>query len=305
MLTAAVRDLHRAYPGRYLTDVRTSAPQIWEHNPLITKLDEADRKTQVINMEYPLVHHSNRRPYHFLHGFVQFLEQKLSLKIPVTEFRGDIHLADIEKRWMSQIAETGYRGPFWIMMAGGKFDFTAKWWDPAAYQAVVNHFRGRIQFVQCGEASHWHPALDGVINLVGKTDIRQFIRLMYHAQGVICPVTFAMHLAAAVESPPGRVKHRPCIVIGGGREPPHWEAYPFHQYISTIGMLPCCDSGGCWKSRCQLVGDGDLKDRANICTEAVQVSENLRIPRCMQMISAADVIRRIEMYFEGSMLSGI
>src|SRR5690606_2938423 len=138
---------------------------IWESNPHITKLDEADRKVQLINMEYPLVHQSNKRPYHFLHGFVQFLEDKLGLRIPVTEFRGDIHLAEMEKRWMSQVAEAGHKGPFWIIVAGGKFDFTAKWWDPAAYQAVVDHFQGRIQFVQCGEAAHWHPALNGVINL--------------------------------------------------------------------------------------------------------------------------------------------
>ena len=302
MLTAAVRDLHRAYPGKFVTDVRTAAGQIWNANPHITKLDEADRSVRTINMEYPLVHQSNKRPYHFLHGFVQFLEQKLDLRIPLTEFRGDIHLADAERRWMSQVAETGYKGPFWIMVAGGKFDFTAKWWDPAAYQAVVDHFRGRIQFVQCGDASHWHPPLNGVINLIGKTDIRQFIRLMHHAQGVICPVTFAMHLAAAVETPAQRPKQRPCIVIGGGREPPHWEAYPFHQYISTVGMLPCCAEGGCWKSRCQLVGDGDPKDRANVCTEVVQLNEALRIPRCMHMISADDVIRRIEMYFSGKLI---
>ena len=38
-----------------------------------------------------------------------------------------------------------------------------------------------------------------VLDLRGKTDLRQLIRLVYHAQGVLCPVTLAMHLAAAVE----------------------------------------------------------------------------------------------------------
>ena len=79
---------------------------------------------------------------------------------------------------MSQVEETGYRGRFWVIMAGGKYDFTAKWWDPARYQQVVDHFRGKLLFVQCGEAGHWHPKLDGVLNLVGKTDTRQFIRLI-------------------------------------------------------------------------------------------------------------------------------
>lgn len=134
---------------------------------------------------------------------------------------------------MSQVEELGFRGRFWIMMAGGKYDFTAKWWNPDFYQEVVDHFQGRIQFVQCGEAGHWHPPLKGVINLIGKTDTRQFVRLMYHADGVVCPVTFAMHLAAAVEMKPGRPKNRACVVIAGGREPSHWEAYPHHQFIHT------------------------------------------------------------------------
>ena len=33
MLTAAVRDLHAAAPGRYVTDVRTSADALFENNP--------------------------------------------------------------------------------------------------------------------------------------------------------------------------------------------------------------------------------------------------------------------------------
>src|SRR5947209_2483574 len=41
MLTAAVRDLHAAAPGRYCTDVRTSCPALWDHNPHLTPLHEA------------------------------------------------------------------------------------------------------------------------------------------------------------------------------------------------------------------------------------------------------------------------
>jgi len=301
MMTAAVRDLHRAHPHRFLTDVRSPAKALWEFNPHLTPLEETDPDVRVIEMHYPLIHQSNSRPYHFIHGYIQYLEEQLDCRIPVTDFHGDIYLADVEKRWMSQVEELGYRGRFWIMMAGGKFDFTAKWWNPAFYQQVVDHFRGRIQFVQCGERSHWHPALQGVINLIGKTDIRQFVRLMYHADGVVCPVTFAMHLAAAVESKPGQPFHRPCVVLAGGREPAQWEAYPHHQFLSTNGMLPCCENGGCWKSRCQPVGDGDAKDR-DLCEAPVEVSPTLQIARCMNMLTPADVIRRIELYYEGGLL---
>ena len=301
MLTAAVRDLHAAAPGKFQTDVRTSTDALWEHNPHLTNLREGESGVESLDMHYPLVHQSNQRPYHFLHGYAQYLEERLGLRVPVTRFAGDIHLSAAEK---SAPPLEGLALPerFWIIVAGGKHDFTAKWWNPASYQQVVDHFRGKIQFVQCGEAGHWHPPLEGVVNLIGKTTTRQFVRLMYHADGVICPVTFAMHLAAAVETKPGRPKHRPCVVIAGGREPTQWEAYPHHQYLSTTGMLSCCADGGCWKSRCQLVGDGDLKDRRDVCEQPVQITPQLRIPKCLDMISADDVIRRIEMYLAGGLI---
>lgn len=301
MLTAAVRDLHRAHPGKFVTDVRTSAPQLWENNPYLHPLQEGSPDVRVIDMQYPLIHQSNWVPYHFIHGYVAYLEEQLGVRIPVTQFKGDIHVSYVEKCWMSQLEEKGHGGRFWIMMAGGKQDFTAKWWDPRNYQRVVDHFRGRIQFVQCGEKHHWHPPLKHVINFVGRTDIRQFVRLMYHADGVVCPVTFAMHLAAAVETKPGRPRNRACVVVAGGREPAQWEAYPHHQFLSTNGALDCCDNGGCWKSRCQTVGDGDEKDR-DLCVYPLQVSSQLRIPKCMSMITAEDVIRRIELHYEGGAL---
>ena len=303
MLTAAVRDLHAAYPGQFVTDVRTSADELWLNNPHRTPLKEGQAGVQLLDMHYPLIHQSNQRPYHFLHAYAQYLEEQLKLRIPVTRFQGDIHLAPEEKQQPLNGAASAVGDHFWMVIAGGKYDFTAKWWNPESYQQIVDHFQGKIQFVQCGEQGHWHPRLKGVIDLVGKTTLREFVRLMYHADGVLCPVTFAMHLAAAVPAKPGKPRHRPCVVVAGGREPPHWEAYPHHQFLSTVGALSCCAEGGCWKSRCQLVGDGDMKDRRDLCEKPVQVSAELRIPRCMEMVRPADVIRRIELYYEGGALS--
>jgi ADP-heptose:LPS heptosyltransferase len=306
MMTAAVRDLHLAYPGRFRTDVRTSAAEIWENNPYLTVLDDSDPSVRKIAMRYDLIHQSNQGPYHFIHGYVRHLEDELGLRIPVTGFRGDIQLSELEKSWMNQVEEDGigWRDDFWIIVAGGKYDFTAKWWDPRRFQRVVDHFEGRIKFVQCGEANHWHPRLRGVIDLVGKTDLRQFIRLMYHAAGVVSPVTFAMHLAAAVPVKPGRAKNRACVVVAGGREPSQWEKYGHHRYLETNGALPCCDQGGCWKSRCQPVGDGDEKDSpANLCIFPVPVAPDLQIARCMDLITEDDVIRAIELYHQGGAYS--
>jgi ADP-heptose:LPS heptosyltransferase len=302
MLTAAVRDLHRAHPGKFRTDVRTSADAVWENNPHLTPLSEGAPGVRKLPMHYPLIHQSNQRPFHFIHGYHQYLEEQLGLRVPVTRFSGDIHLSDEERQSPPPHVDTGVPEGYWILVAGGKYDFTAKWWNPASFQKVVDAFRDRIHFVQCGEQGHWHPELRGVTNLVGKTSLREFIRLLYHADGVLCPVTLGMHLAAAVPTRPGKPPNRACVVVAGAREPPHWEAYPHHQFISTTGALSCCADGGCWRSRCQLVGDGDGKDRHNLCRQPVQVTSDLRIPRCMEMITPEDVVRRIELYYEGGAL---
>ncbi len=306
MLTAAVRDLHRTFPGRYLTDLRTSCAQLWENNPYVTPLAENDPDVREIECHYPLINGCNEGTLHFVHGFSEYLGEKLGVRIQPGPFKGDIHLAPIEKRWMSQIQEiTGDAIPFWIIVAGGKQDYTVKWWDTARWQQVVDHFRDRILFVQVGEGRHVHPPLRGVIDLRGKTDLRQLVRLVYHAQGVVCPVTSLMHLAAAVEVKDGRPRNRPCVVVAGGREPVQWEAYPHHQFIHTNGALSCCEQGGCWRSRTVPLGDGDKNDES-LCLDVLPADPSQArsgpLGRCMDMITAAEVARRIELYFQGGVL---
>jgi hypothetical protein len=293
MLTAAVRDLHQCYPGRFVTDVRTSCRALWENNPYLTPLEAEASDVRVVECHYPLIHQSNQRPVHFLQGFVEFLNERLGLQIRLTRFQGDLHLSALERAEPSLVRHrTGLEVPFWIMVAGGKFDCTIKWWHFRRWQAVVDHFRDRLLFVQVGEADHYHPPLRGVLDLRGQTNLRELIRLVYHAAGVVCPVTVLMHLAAAVECPAGAEASRPCVVVAGGRESPSWESYPTQQFIHTVGALPCCATGGCWRSRVVALGDGDPKDRPeHLC---VQVRAGL--PACMELITPPDVCRRIEWY---------
>jgi ADP-heptose:LPS heptosyltransferase len=299
MLTAAVRDLHALHPGEFLTDIRTPTPDLWLHNPHITPLHEREDGVEIIECHYPLIHQSNQRPYHFIHGFMEYLGEHLGVRIMPLLFKGDIHLSDEEKvAPFSGEAQIGGK-PFWLIVCGGKFDFTIKWWEASRFQEVVDRFRGRIQFVQVGERDHHHPPLEHVIDLRAKTTLRELIRLVYHAQGVICPVTLIMHLAAAVETSFAGPPNRPCVVVAGGREPPHWEAYPFHQFLHTVGMLDCCADGGCWRSRAYPLGDGDLKDDpSSLCLDLTG-----KLPRCMDMITADAVVTAIEGYFAAGLYS--
>ena len=52
MLTAAVRDLHRSYPGGFLTDVRTPFSDLWLFNPHLTPLADDDPEAEVIDCHY-------------------------------------------------------------------------------------------------------------------------------------------------------------------------------------------------------------------------------------------------------------
>ena len=165
MLTSAVRDLKAAQPT-WSIGVDTVAMDIWDNNPHITKmLDNTD--VEIIKVEYPLIHKSNEYPYHFIHAFRMFLEDHFQIKIPQGKFKGDIHLSDQECGWISQVEELGISDPYWIIMAGGKYDFTAKWWDPRDYQKVVDHFKGKMLFIQCGEKNHFHKSeLSVVVALI-------------------------------------------------------------------------------------------------------------------------------------------
>ena len=253
----------------------------------------------LIDAHYPAIQESNQRPFHFIHGYPRYLEQQIGLPIPVTDFKGDIHLSAQEKAWMSQVEEAGFKDRFWIVVAGGKRDFTAKWWNPEGYQKVVNHFLGRILFVQCGEIGHWHGPLENVLSLVGKTDIRQFVRLVYHADGVLSPVTFAMHLGAAVESKPGRPRTGPA-----SWSPADASRLTGRLIRTTSSSAP---TGPCHAAPTAAAGSRAASwsptgtTNHDPCRNFVQLAPDLRIPRCMAMITADDVIRRIEMYYEGGL----
>ena len=234
------------------------------------------------------------------------MNRKLGLCIRPTEFRGDIHLHPLECAWTPQVAEhVGTDVPYWVIAAGGKTDCTIKWWAPERWQAVVDHFRGRILFVQAGASADQHPPLRGVLDLRGQTDVRQLVRLIHHSVGVLCPITSLMHLAAAVPVRPGRPQNRACVVVAGGREPVQWAAYPHHQFLHTLGALWCCDQGGCWKARTVLLHDGDTARDANLCVDTVGKGSRhnfTRLPRCMAMITPSDVIRAIEGYYQHGVL---
>lgn len=289
-LTAAIESLHATYPDEYITDVRTSCDEIFAHNPRITKLTDDDG--ELFELHYnTILQRCDGAPNSFLRGYCDDLGRKVGVPLELTTNRPHIYLSYEEKSWMSQVEADFTKRPtkFWLVNAGVKRDFTLKQWPVEYYQEVIDEFRGRIQFVQVGAAEHDHPELKNVINLVGKTDARQLIRLAWHAQGGIGPITFLQHLCAAFE--------KPYVALLGGREPVSWVQYPLQTTLHTLGKLQCCRTKACWRSRVVPLADGCEQD-ASVCDLPVMGMQR-PVGKCMAIIRPADVIRAIEGWYDG------
>jgi ADP-heptose:LPS heptosyltransferase len=279
-LTAAIRSLHVQYPGRYLTDVRTPVPEIWEHNPDITPIEHAH---QTIEMHYPAINASSQRSVPFLAGYTEYLGDQLGLPLRLVVNRPQLYLSDEERGWISQIEERGHRGPFLLVNAGVKSDYPTKQWPLEHYQEVINATCEHVQWVQIGSAEHDHEPLDGVIDLRGQTTHRQLIRLVYHCRGGLGPVTYLQHLCAAWQ--------KPYICLLGGREATTWVQYPLQQTLHTMGQLPCCQTP-CWKSRVMPLADEDAKN-SSLCEQPI-VSLRRPAAKCMAMIRPQEVVALVE-----------
>src|SRR5688572_3397792 len=96
LLTAAVRDLHGAFPGRYVTAVETACMPLWENNPLVVSRDELGAPDRIIDCDCPGVQQSNQRPLHFMTALAEDLGRQLGVQIPPGPFRGDLYLSPRE-----------------------------------------------------------------------------------------------------------------------------------------------------------------------------------------------------------------
>ncbi len=282
-LTAAVESLHRTYPGQYVTDVRTPAREIWHANPHVTTILDSEPGARAIDMHYPSINRCNQEAIPFLGGYTEYLAEQLGRPLRLQTNRPHIYMSAAE------LAEpTAIDGPFWIVNAGIKSDYTCKAWPIEYFQEVVDRTQGKIRWIQIGLREHNHPQLRGVTSLLDSgPPLRELIRLAYHAQGGLGPVTFLQHLCAAWQ--------KPYVCLVGGREPATWVQYPYQHTLHTVGQLDCCRPHSCWRARVVPLGDGDDKDKS-LCQYPVTEGLTRPAPKCMTMIRPEEVLQILERY---------
>ncbi len=116
-----------------------------------------------------------------------------------------------------------------------------KCWSARPWQEVIAHLRRGTDMpvVLTGGNSEWERGLcaeiaagsPGVINLGGKTSLRQVMRIVSQAALVLCVDGFVSHVAMAFR--------RPCVTLFGPTNVNHWHlATPISEAISTKLGIP-------------------------------------------------------------------
>lgn len=316
VLSALVRDLAAACPGRYELWADVHCREVFENNPhcrVVPTKGMAGVPVARVPVTYTdgiKLSRQGVRTHMLLANYRDFC-RRTGLNVEPVLPKGDIHLTDAEREPV--LAE-----PYWLIVAGGKTDITVKWWPAERWQAVVDALAARgVRCVQAGATfrAHVHPKLDNVLSMVGRNgSARELFRLVYGARGVICPITAAMHVAACFD--------KPCVVIAAGREDPPWEQYTNefgsfgprcapvaveHRFLHTIGRLPCCEKAGCWKHRTLRANDGSRWDAPErICKLPVVPSQPgpAPRPRCMELIEPSQVVEAVMSYENGHPRNG-
>lgn len=277
MLNTAVRELHRHFPGLFITDIVSPYPEITYNTPYLTKLIKngmKDPQAIIIDVNYSEeLNRSHETNLHFAYGFWLDILKKLDLPFNPINIYPNIYLTDEEKN--KQDIRNKYSLPkkFWLLNASIKNDMPLKSWIITHWQEVINKLKyHNINVVQVGTNKAINPMFDNIYSLIDQTEcLREFLKICNLADGAITHVSLLHHIMAAYK--------KSWITISGGREINTWEQYPFNNiYLHSIGKLKCCRTFGChYKQR----------------YECLNMNKEYDFPECMVMISVEDVVKSV------------
>jgi ADP-heptose:LPS heptosyltransferase len=109
-------------------------------------------------------------------------------------------------------------------------------WYPERFQAVVDALKGEFNFVQVGGVGD--PALRGVLDLRGKTSLRESAAVVARSLTFLGKAGFLMNVARAVGTR--------SVIVYGGREMPEETGYAGNENLySPLGCAPCWLIDGC------------------------------------------------------------
>lgn len=307
VLTALIRDLKLTYGKDIRIGIHpeTNCKDLLLNNPYTVPYTQLG-KHRTVNCQYGVgIKLQRNEPVHFLPFFHRDFTKQTGLPVEVKYPWPDLHLSQLEQKPLP-----GLPPRYWVVMPGGKNDITIKIWASAYFQEVINTLQQAfgIQCVLLGSYSQgYQPPLQNACDWRGRTNLRQMLQVIAHADGVICGVTAAMHMAAAL--------HRPCVVIAGSREAWWWEAYAHenpglpkaellpapHRFLHTHSLIDCRDYFGCWRNKVRPLHDPKLSAKIrgdkSLCMCPVQVAGQDQA-ECMARIKPTHVVQAVMSYYK-------
>ncbi|TWR25189.1 glycosyltransferase family 9 protein [Mucilaginibacter pallidiroseus] len=137
--------------------------------------------------------------------------------------------------------------------AGAAVHSTNKDWFPERFQSLVSQLKNKYDFVQLGTLND--PPLSNVLDLRGKTTLRESASILKSSILLISYAGFLMHLARAVDCR--------AVIIYGGRESPEQTGYKnFRNIYSDIPCSPCWLLNTCnYNKLCmEIISVDDVKE---------------------------------------------
>jgi hypothetical protein len=123
---------------------------------------------------------------------------------------------------------------------GARYYLANKEWYPERFQQVVDALNSKYTFVQIGSSSD--QPLKDVIDLRGKTSLRQTGAILKQSIAFVGLVGGLMHLARAVDCR--------SVIIYGGRELPSQSGYSCNKNLAyPISCAPCWENDTCNHNR--------------------------------------------------------
>lgn len=167
----------------------------------------------------------------------------------------------------------GYYAPCQLVIAtssiNARVPMRNKEWFVEKYQEVVERFKDEYTIIQLG-AKNDYP-LTGVVDLRGKTSVRESAAILKNSRLMIAHVGFLMHLARAVDCP--------SVIIYGGREKPEQSGYSaFRNIYTDVECSPCWQHNLCHYDRkcmmaisvdrvCEIIADELKQEKQPLKTD--------------------------------------
>lgn len=320
MFSSMLRDIKLLYPELEI-GYNCSFNDMLANHPYATALDMNAPDVSVISTGNSFINKVGKSNHHMSEDFFMYTIYKLAgygiidgsignfykkLQDPILKSQGflncrpciNITKKEKEIRWLKDLYGVNR---YWVVAAGGKNDFQTKIWHWSSFQSVIDYFKGFIKFVIIGKSGHvLNTNLKDCIYLTDKTSPRDLYHLVYHADGVVSGISALMHIAAGLKN--YKDIWTPCVNIKGCREQISYTYYDNHQILQNYDGFEC---SGCWKGK--VTEDQRTKPDDRVCHRPVWVGDDGRgeyVPECMKVITYQDVIRAIQIYYEGCIYKG-